>query len=121
MRPLLLVLMTFCLSGSVCTWQPSGPPCTALFAYGINATVTNALTGDPINNATLTLTEGSYQEVMQLIPTGDYVGAGERAGSYTLTASAPGLQVQTIDNIVVTADECHVQGVHLDVKLQPAP
>lgn len=115
----LLVLMTFCLSGAVC-YMPPGQACTGLFAYGVNATVTNAITGAPINNATLTLVEGSYQEVMQSFPTGDYVGAGERAGTYDLTASAQGFQTQTIDNIVVTADPCHVQGVHLDVKLQPA-
>jgi hypothetical protein len=104
---------------------PGGCPvqeaCTDLYAYGVSATVTNASTGASLSDATLTLTEGSYTEVMQLVPTGDYVGAGERAGTYTLTATAPGFQPQTIDDIVVTADRCHVHGVHLEVALQPAP
>ncbi len=100
---------------------PSPFACTDLFAYGVNVTVTNAATGQPVNNATLTLTEGAYNEVLQLIPTGDYVGAGERAGTYTLTATAPGFQPQTTNDIVVTAGRCHVEGVHLDVALQPTP
>jgi hypothetical protein len=58
-----------------------------------NATVTNSDTGTAISNAALTLTEGDYQEVMQAFPTGDYVGAGERVGTYTLTATAPGFQM----------------------------
>ncbi len=87
----------------------------------MNVTLTDAATGAAIDNATLTLTEGSHAEEMQLIPTGDYVGAGERAGTYTLTATAPGFLSQIINDIVVTADRCHVHGVHLDVALQPLP
>ena len=100
--------------------QPGGTVCTDLYAYGVSVTVTDAGTGQPVTNATLTLTDGAYTEVMQYIPTGDYVGAGERAGTYTLTAGAPGYQSQTIENIVVTADECHVQGVHRNVALGPS-
>ena len=116
MRPLTALLSVAALVGCVLE-----APCTDLFAYGVNVTLTNAVTGEPVSNATLTLAEGSYTEVMQSIPTGDYVGAGERAGTYTLTATAPGFQPQTISDIVVTADRCHVQGVHLDVALQPTP
>ncbi len=108
------------LGGCVINGLDLGAPCTNLYAYGVNVTLTNAVTGAPIDNATLTLTEGDYTETMQLVPTGDYVGAGERAGTYTLTASAPGFQPQTINNIVVTADRCHVRGVHLNIALQPA-
>jgi len=102
-----------------CTALPGPIACTALYAYGVSATVTDQQTGVPIDNATLTLTEGTYQEEMQSYQEGEYVGAGERAGTYTLTAMAPGFQSQTIENIVVTADECHVHGVHLDVELSP--
>ncbi len=97
-----------------------GTACTALFAYGVSVTVTDAETGDPIENATLTLEEGSYRETLQYPGTGDYVGAGERAGTYTLTVNADGYQQQVIRDIVVTEDECHVRGVHLDVQLQAA-
>ena len=120
MRTRLWILMTV---GLVLCGCPGflGPVCTANFAYGVNATVTDAVTGEPVADATLILSAGSYQETMQAFPDGDFVGAGERAGTYTLTASAPGYQDLTIDSIVVTADECHVRGVHVDVPLQPAP
>jgi hypothetical protein len=98
---------------------PGGTACTELYAYGVSVTVTNAINGNPVNNATLTLSDGSYNETMQWVPTGDYVGAGERAGTYALTVTAPGFQSQTIGQIVVTADACHVQGVHLTVELVP--
>src|SRR5438876_6759286 len=100
---------------------PGQKACTALFAYGVSSSVTNAATGAPITNATLTLQDGDYTEVMQSFPTGDYVGAGERAGTYTLTAQAPGFETKTIEGIVVTQGECHVNGVRVDVALQPAP
>jgi hypothetical protein len=100
---------------------PGQTVCTTLFAYGVSATVTNAQTGAAITNATLTLTDGNYVETMTVFPTGDYVGAGERDGTYTLTAQAPGSVTKTIENIVVTKDECHVKGVHVDVQLEPAP
>ncbi len=120
MRTLMMVVLASGLPFGTCIQPPAGTPCTALFAYGVNATVTDAVTGASIANATLTLTESGYTEVMQPFPTGDYVGAGERAGTYTLTATAPGYQSRTITDIVVTADECHVRGVHVDVQLQPA-
>ncbi len=122
MRILLMTLLISGLPFTTCVNPPDGTPCTTLFAYGVNVTLTDAVSGDPIDGATLTLTEGTYTEVMQAFPTGpgEYVGAGERAGTYTLVATAPGYQSQTIENIVVTADECHVRGVHLNVTLQPA-
>lgn len=120
MRYMAMFVLVSSLPFGTCIQAPVGTPCTALFAYGVNATVTDAVTGTVITDATLTLSEGGFTEVMQPFPTGDYVGAGERAGTYTLTATAPGYQSQTITDIVVTADECHVRGVHLDVRLLPA-
>ncbi len=122
MRGVLLVLLTSGLSVQNCniTWPPGGRACTTEFRYGLTVEVTSAATGAPITNATLTLTEGSYVEAMERFPTGDYVGAGERAGTYTLTAEASGFQTKTVSNIVVTADECHVKGVRLEVELEPS-
>mgnify|MGYP001569523953 CR=1 FL=1 len=121
MRLFLTVLMLSCLPLASCIPFPFGIACTANYAYGLTATVTNALTGARIDNATLTLVDGAYQETMQSFPGGDYVGAGERAGTYALTATATGFQTQTLDNIIVTADVCHVHGVHVDIMLQPSP
>jgi len=89
-----------------------------LYAYGVSAQVTDATTGAFIGNATLTLKDGDYEETMQYWFEGSYVGAGERAGTYVLEASAPGYESKSIEDIVVTADECHVEGVAVMVKLQ---
>jgi hypothetical protein len=104
-----------------CRALPGPIACTALYAYGVSATVKDVDTGAAIESAALTLTDGSYQEIMQAFPGGGYVGAGERAGTYTLRAIAAGYQSKSISDIVVTADECHVQGVHVDVSLEPSP
>jgi hypothetical protein len=112
------LLLTALIPLAGCIVVVDEPVCTALYAYGVTATVIDADTGTLIDNATLTLTEGDYTEVMEMDPSGDYVGAGERAGTYTLTATAPGYQQKVTENIVVTADECHVIGVHVYVPLQ---
>ena len=94
--------------------------CTTVFVYGLNVTLVDADTGAAIDGATLTLTEGAYSETMEAFPgSGYYVGAGERAGTYTLTAEADGYESQTVTDIVVGADECHVIPVTLTVELTP--
>ena len=120
--PLLLAAaspLTSCI-GILRNPPPGGTVCTDLFAYGVSASVASAASDAPIAQATLTLREGDYSEVMQSFPNGDYVGAGERAGTYTLIAEAPGFETKIIPDIVVTADECHVHGVHEEVRLQPS-
>ena len=103
-----------------CRWIDDPVVCTDIFVYGINVTLTDAETGQPIEGATLTLTEGSYSETMEsFLGSGQYVGAGERAGTYTLTAEADGYESTTVTNIFVDADECHVIPVTLTVELTP--
>jgi len=100
---------------------PGNRACTQVFVYGVNVTLTDAETGEPITDATLTLRDGDHVEVLEAFPTGDgeYAGAGERAGTYELTVAKVGYVTQVIKDIVVTEDECHVQPVHLDVELVP--
>ena len=97
-----------------------GPACTLEFRYGINLTLVDG-EGEPITGATVTLTEGAYEEVMDELNDGSYVGAGERAGVYTMTIEADEFASQTISNIVVEEDECHVIPESLDVTLSPEP
>ena len=93
-------------------------PCTLEFIYGVIIIVTDER-GDAIQGATATLTEGTYSETMEARPTGFYVGAGERAGMYSLTVEADGYETATIDEIVVEADECHVMNEFYVVALEP--
>ncbi|UCC32091.1 MAG: carboxypeptidase regulatory-like domain-containing protein, partial [Phycisphaerales bacterium] len=76
--------------------------CTAIFAYGLTVRVMDE-NGDPVSGATLTLTEGDYVETIPGPPgsgvepePGVYLGAGERAGTYTLTVEAEGFEPATI-------------------------
>lgn len=92
--------------------------CTAVFVFGLSVTVTDDM-GDPVSGATLTLTEGTYTETMAEFQTGQFAGAGERAGTYTLTVEASGFEPVTLNNIQITADECHVIPVNQDVTMTP--
>ena len=117
MRVLLACLLVLVVGCPFVAWPPGGDiVCTEIFVYGVNVTVTDA-NGDPITGATLTLTEGTYVETMQELQAGSYAGAGERAGTYTLTVEAAGFVTQTLDNIVVDEDECHVIPVSREVTL----
>ena len=94
-----------------------GVICTANLVYGLSVTLTDADTGAPISGATLTLTEGDFSEVMMELDAGQYVGAGERAGTYRLTIEADGFAPRTEENIVITANVCHVNPVALPISL----
>ena len=94
--------------------------CTEIFVFGLNVTVTDG-NGDPVPSATLTLVEGDYTEIMTEIDpmgqSGVYVGAGERAGTYSLTIEAKGFNTVTLDEITIDADVCHVIPVELVLSL----
>jgi len=107
----LLILVAGCpLAGS------PGLVCTDVFIYGLTVTLTDDH-GEPITGATLALADGSYTETLQNLENGAYAGAGERAGTYTLTIEAEGFMPVTIEHIVVSEDECHVIPVARDVSL----
>ena len=118
MRAFLLVALSG-LAVSGCGPNAGGIVCTEIFAHGVTVTVTDA-DANPILSATLTLTEGDYTEAMQEFQDGSYEGAGERAGTYTLTVEADGFITVTIENIVVDEDACHVIGVVHEVSLIPS-
>lgn len=123
MRILFAVLLSTGISFTSCIdiLRPEGKICTAEFRYGVSAVVTDADTGEPITNAILTLRDGTYTEVMEPFPTGpgEYAGAGERPGTYTLTIEVPDVATDTISDIEVGFDGCHVIGVALDIRVRP--
>ncbi len=84
-----------------------GVACTEVFVYGVNVTVTDDA-DEPVTEAVLTLTDGEYSETMEELAEGEYAGAGERAGTYTLVIEADGFEPATIEGIIVDEDECHV-------------
>lgn len=112
------VLLTILVLVGGCFVLPGGIVCTEQFVYGVNVSVSDE-NGDAVTGATLTLTDGDYTETMDEISDGEYVGAGERAGTYSLTVEAAGFESVTIDDIEVNADECHVLPESREVELTP--
>jgi hypothetical protein len=89
--------------------------CTTDYRYGVVVTVTDAATGTPRCDASVTISEGAYRETptpLQVIGSDggmqcDYAGAGERAGTYAIEVKAEN-RAKTITDIVVTKGPCHV-------------
>ena len=95
--------------------------CTTQFVYGLNVIVLDESTGNPIfQDIEVKAVDGTYQEVLELVPGLEYVfvGAGERSGTYVVTITKAGYQTYTSAPIVLTRDECHVIPQSLTVNLQ---
>ena len=97
----------------------SGCMCTAEFVYGLTITVNDA-EGEPVCNATVTITDGDYEEVLEAIGDGQYYGAGERGGTYEIRVEAEGFISQTATQ-TVSEDTCHVIPESVQVTLESDP
>ena len=86
----------------------------------VEGVVSDKDSGEPVEGATLTLTEGNYTETLTEGNRGHYIGAGERAGTYTLTVEAEGFVTQTLEDLTIDADVCHVIPITQDVTLTPS-
>jgi hypothetical protein len=102
--------------------NPQAPDgaCTAQFVYGLTVTVQDRVTGQRICDAQVIAVSGSYRETLD--PRGPtesctYAGAGERRGTYDVTASKSGYISTAQTNIRVDADQCHVIPVKVTLEL----
>lgn len=95
--------------------------CTLQYVYGVKVALTDVTDGEIIGGATLTLRDGVHREILRETMPGQYVGAGERAGTYDLTIEAEGYAPASRNLIIVMADACHVNPVNLSIELTPAP
>ncbi|MCB9856636.1 MAG: carboxypeptidase regulatory-like domain-containing protein [Phycisphaerales bacterium] len=84
--------------------------CTLEYRYGIYGTIVDN-NGEAIPGVTVTITSLNYSETAAIFNNTQYVGAGEREGTYTITATATGYESRTISGVIVTGDECHVTPV----------
>lgn len=104
------------------TPSPSSPPvpivCTQEYVYGVVVALRDP-DGDPIDDATLILSDGNYSEEMDSQEPGLYVGAGERPGTYRLSISAPGFEPQVLQQITVSSGTCHVTVAARQIVLSP--
>jgi hypothetical protein len=100
-----------------------GLACTMEFRPGLVVTVVNGATGATRCDARVTITDGAYQETLRVGQGSGpdsgtectYEGAGERAGTYTVEASAE--DMNSITTVVVPRDACHVITQRLTVRL----
>ncbi len=93
--------------------------CTEVFVYGLNITIKDAQTDAILTEGiTVTATEGDYSETLTQ-SNNIFIGAGERAGKYAVKASGAGYVSQTMNNIVVGEDQCHVIPEEVTFALDP--
>jgi len=92
--------------------------CTLEYAYGLFGSVTDP-SGAPVPGLSVTIVSGTYMEDAVILNGTDYVGAGEREGTYRIIFAAPGFQSRTVSNVAVTSDQCHVTPVRVDAVLMP--
>lgn len=90
--------------------------CTLEYRYGIYGTVSDNL-GAAIPGLTVTITSLNYSESAVIFNGTQYVGAGEREGTYAITAEAPGYETRIISGVIVAGDECHVTPVQQNIVL----
>jgi hypothetical protein len=77
-----------------------------------------------ICDAVVIASDGTFSATLQSSAGGGacaWSGLPERSGVYDVTVSKPGYATVTRENVVVTADRCHVKTVALDVTLAPVP
>ena len=119
MKVFILTLTALLFTGVACS-DPT--VCTLSFDYGIIVRVEDSLSGaSAAFGARLVLRDGAYVDSTAVSFDGLHLsGAGERAGSYTVTVQKPTYHDWTRTNVRVTADECHVKAVSLTARLQPA-
>jgi hypothetical protein len=69
--------------------------CHLGFAYGLRIVVTDSVSGTPLvgPDAVVEIRDGAYVDTLEQMSPTEYLGAGERAGSYAITAQRPGYRV----------------------------
>ena len=120
----LLVLFFFALcfacSGDDDAIVEEPVPCTEEFVFGLSVQVRDTATGAIIpNGVTVVAQDGNYTETLDFM-FDTHVGSGERAGTYTLTASKEGFDTKMAGPIIVelTEDMCHVITESVTIELE---
>ena len=117
-RILCLALAAFL---AACDDAPSPVACAAYASAGLGVAVTHADTNQPICDATVTATDGSYTENLIGVSC-TFTGAYERPGTYVVQASRDGFlpaQVASVRVVWAAASAPHVQETRVTVPLSP--
>ena len=101
--------------------------CTADLRAAVSIEVRDMATGEPAAcGASAEIRDGDYVEPLTgqgscaIAPETFLEGAWERVGTYTVTIRKAGYQEWVRSQVVVIADQCHVQTVTLQALLEPS-
>ncbi len=103
-------------------FEPDVIACAAIAIAGLDVSVVDESTNQPICDATVTATDGAYTE--RLIGTCRYAGAYERAGTYAVRAEKGGFMARTVtsDRVIMSTGLCpHPVTVRVEIRLTPTP
>jgi hypothetical protein len=96
--------------------------CTLIALPGLRVVVVSDVDGGPVSEGLRVVgRDGAYEEQLSGAPgSNSRWGAFERAGNYDLTVEATGFVTQTVENVRVREDGCHVIPKDLTVEMVPA-
>jgi hypothetical protein len=117
----LSLLASLLLVFSACGEDAGTGPCTPEYVAGLSITVTDAVTGAPVEGVTAEIRDGSWVDPYVTVSGNTVRGAGERRGVYTITIRKDGYADWTTSRVRVTGDRCHVRCVRLHAALVPKP
>jgi len=121
MRLSLSVICAIGLGLAGCASPVEPVVCTTIAVQAITLTVVDGVSGQRLCDATVTVVDGSFSQVLPPFPGSapdcTYSGPTERAGTYEVRVSRAGYQPATASPVRVSADECHVIPVRLTVTL----
>ena len=114
-----ILIFCSCTLFLACPQKDDGVYCTEEFVYGLSITVT--VSGEYVTEGiTVTATDGTYSEELMSFPEGtNFVGAGERPGTYVINITSEIYQEFNSELIQVDADACHVIPEVRTFELQP--
>jgi hypothetical protein len=121
----LLALASTLLTAVSCS-DLFGGVCTEEARAAIVLEIRNAVTAAPLaDSSTALVTDGSFSDTLQLCGQTSSLewlsrcGPFERPGTYNVVVARPGYQSWSRAGVRVTHDDCHVQTVTLQVRLEP--
>jgi hypothetical protein len=94
--------------------------CNLNFVYGLTVVVTDSVSGTPLVGLEthVEIRDGAYVDTLEQMSPTEYLGAGERAGTYSVKVQRSGYRVWLSNGIRVREDECHVIPVRVNARIQ---
>ena len=120
--PIVVAMLGLFLAGCEDALHPRA--CTAIAVDAMTVRLTDAVSGQRVCDADVTATDGAFTAELREFAVGadcSYSGPTERPGRYDVRVTRGGYEPAVRSGVVVTADECHVIPVLVDVPLVRNP